>query len=269
MANCKGVEAVSNLGAIVTCAAADEVGLLKSWRSNNRITLYPRRVNRWILIRTGADQRVSEDIEREAKEVLLAWFGDTLPGSEIPRGRIADPETHGVFSGILNIPKPLEWEGGPITSVADLPSPPNLRDDDSSFDHSARDWAVTVSFAYYGSATSAPWPVSSILHDTPFYSLPPWFEFECPYGAVWTVGAVFPPGHAVNIPDDYNRGFWIPGMGAYLDPVTVIGERASVLVERAKEKVEKVGRRAGNVLVAGGVIAGVLAAIYAASKIRR
>ena len=239
---------------------------LDGWRRANRIPLYPRKLNRWILVRAPIGSPSLESLASEASEVMLGWFGDPWGDNELPRGRISLP-----VIDYVGADRPDTSAYPPLTAWrSDLPNPPILAMPGSE------PFYVVVSFGYYGSGTSAPWPVSALMHETPLFSLPYAFQWECPYGPMWTVQGVFEPGPEVVVPQDANSGFWIPGKGAYQNPAEVIGERAKELKRQFDRGLSGVGgelaketRKAVTTFAtATGLSLGVLA-LYGIYKVTR
>ncbi|MES1174939.1 MAG: hypothetical protein ABUL62_11495 [Myxococcales bacterium] len=149
------------------------------WRKQNRVPLFPGKVNRWVLVRTTRDNPTPDDLKNTLAAVFVKWF----------EGTVLDPA--------------LVFKGTTRSATADLIKLERISKDRLSLDNPARRreelpgvspsvapgevvW-LEVTFAYRGQQTDMPWPVRTGA------AMQLTSSAQCPIGADWMLDAAQTP----------------------------------------------------------------------------
>jgi hypothetical protein len=149
------------------------------WRKQNRVPLFPGKVNRWVLVRTTRDNPTPDDLKNTLAAVFVKWFD----------GTVLDP----LFS----------FKGSTRSATADLIKLERVSKEPLSLDNPARRredlpgigptvapgelvW-LEVTFAYRGQQTDMPWPVRTGA------AMQLTSSAQCPIGADWMLDAAQKP----------------------------------------------------------------------------
>ena len=151
---------------------------VEAFKAECRAPVYPGLINRWILVRTDADNASLVEVKDNAKAQLKHWFWPSDMGS-IDNIEIGEP-----LRGSLGSYRPQ----GIVKRSNQCAQTMTVR--------AKTPWFVPVSFAYRGSADSIPWPAwkDTFMGD--------W----CPIAADWILFLVESPGS--DAPPE-ERG-WLP-----------------------------------------------------------
>jgi len=149
------------------------------WRKQNRVPLFPGKVNRWVLVRTTRDNPTPDDLKNTLAAVFSKWF----------EGTVLDPA--------------LVFKGTTRSATADLIKLERVSKERLSLDNPARRreelpgvgptvapgevvW-LEVTFAYRGQQTDMPWPVRTGA------AVQLTSSAQCPIGADWMLDAAQTP----------------------------------------------------------------------------
>jgi hypothetical protein len=160
------------------------------WRKQNRVPLFPGKVNRWVLVRTTRDNPTPDDLKNTLAAVFVKWF----------EGTVLDPA--------------LVFKGTTRSATADLIKLERVSKDRLSFDNPARRreelpgvspsvapgkvvW-LEVTFAYRGQQTDMPWRVRTGA------AMQLTSSAQCPIGADWMLDAAQTP--TVDAPPEQTSG---------------------------------------------------------------
>lgn len=121
------------------------------WQRQNRVPLFPGKVNRWILVRTLRDNPTPDELKDTLAATFSKWFGGmpfdpVLPSKGTTRSATADLiKLERVSKERLAFPRPARRR-------EELPGiPPTVRSGEFVW--------LEVSFAYRGQLMDMPWPV--------------------------------------------------------------------------------------------------------------
>ncbi|MGB1276518.1 MAG: hypothetical protein ACPG77_12285 [Nannocystaceae bacterium] len=117
------------------------------WALDNRVTLHPGRVNRWVLVRTLRDNPTPELLLRSTIAVMGRWFGDS--GIGITTGTAGD-NVDSIAIESQSYTRPLLMNSQRREQLDPIPM---MRPGSVIY--------LTVTFNYRGSIRSMPWPVWS------------------------------------------------------------------------------------------------------------
>jgi len=160
------------------------------WRKQNRVPLFPGKVNRWVLVRTTRDNPTPDDLKNTLAAVFAKWF----------EGTVLDPA--------------LTFKGTTRSATADLIKLERVSKERLSLDNPARRredlpglgptvapgevvW-LEVTFAYRGQQTDMPWPVRTGA------AMQLTSSAQCPVGADWMLDAAQTP--TVDAPPEQTPG---------------------------------------------------------------
>jgi len=160
------------------------------WRRQNRVPLFPGKVNRWVLVRTTRDNPTPDDLKNTLAAVFVNWF----------EGTVLDPA--------------LTFKGTTRSATADLIKLERVSKERLSLDNPARRredlpglgptlapgevvW-LEVTFAYRGQQTDMPWPVRTGA------AMQLTSSAQCPVGADWMLDAAQTP--TVDAPPEQTSG---------------------------------------------------------------
>jgi hypothetical protein len=151
------------------CAGID----VEKWRAENRVPLFPNKMNRWLLVRTLRDRPDPDDV----KHTLLAVFNKWFEGSPIDpvlssSGGAPGPVDNVVIVKSSNSPFSLSDVAKRRESLSTLPT--------ANGSHGLL--YLEVHFAYRALTSSMPWPVRTApgLIGVGLAS-----SAECPINADW------------------------------------------------------------------------------------
>jgi hypothetical protein len=152
---------------------------VEQWQKENRVPVFPGKVNRWILVRTLRDDPTPDDIKATLAATFVKWFGGTpfdpvLPSDGTTRSATADLiKLERVSKERLSFPQPARRR-------EQLPGLlPTLRPGEHVW--------LEVSFAYRGQLVDMPWPVrtgAAVQLDS---------SARCPIGADWILDSAAVP----------------------------------------------------------------------------
>lgn len=153
------------------------------WRDDNRVPLFPGKVNRWILVRTTRDNPTPDDLKTTLAATFERWFDGTpldpaLPFNGTTRSAAAD------LIRLERVAKDRLTFAQPVRRREELPGPmPTLSPGDVVW--------LEVTFAYRGQLLSMPWPVRTGA------AVQLQSSANCPVGADWMLdSAAFPAADA-------------------------------------------------------------------------
>jgi hypothetical protein len=124
---------------------------VEAWQKQNRVPLFPGKVNRWIVVRTLRDDPTPDDLKTTLAATFVKWFDGTpfdpvLPSDGTTRSATADLiKLERVSKDRLSFPQPArrrEQLAGML---------PTVRPGEFVW--------LEVSFAYRGQLVDMPWPV--------------------------------------------------------------------------------------------------------------
>jgi hypothetical protein len=137
------VTTIGDLG----CAGVD----VDEWRKQNRVPLFPNKVNRWVLVRTLRDDPTPDDLKNTLAATFSKWFAGmpfdaALPSKGTTRSATADLiKLEHVSKERLSFPQNARRR-------EELPGIlPRVRSGEVVW--------LEVSFAYRGQLVDMPWPV--------------------------------------------------------------------------------------------------------------
>ncbi len=149
------------------------------WQKQNRVPLFPGKVNRWVLVRTLRDNPTPEDLKQTLAATFSKWFDGTpfdpvLPSNDTTRSATADLiKLERVSKERLSFPQSARRR-------EQLPGQlPTLRPGDVVW--------LEVSFAYRGQLVDMPWPVrtgAAVQLDS---------SARCPIDADWMLDSAAVP----------------------------------------------------------------------------
>lgn len=138
-----------------------------AWGKKNRVTLYPEKVNEWVLVRTSRDNPDRAYLVLTLRAVMAKWFGDYVGvgvhSAEL--GEVGDNVELVSYSHERPVPSPTdqtrEKSTDPIPLLSPSEQPPIY---------------LKVRFNYHGMDPSMPWPVWGVHLGT---------DPTCPFDCDW------------------------------------------------------------------------------------
>jgi len=141
---------------------------VERWQADNRVRLYPDRLQTWILARaTDRDKPSDAQLQRMARAVMAKWFGEA---GEAPVGDWSGA------ADLITVGKPSPTAMRPprtLQTRSELPSPPLVKPGGIAY--------VPVTFAWRARETSLPWPTWKVSWG---------LAGPCPQDADWMLAAV-------------------------------------------------------------------------------
>jgi hypothetical protein len=147
------------------------------WQKDNRVPLFPGKVNRWILVRTLRDDPTPEDLKTTLAATFSKWFKGT------PFDPVLPFKLERVSKEHLSFPNPARTR-------LQIPGVPTVRPGEVVW--------LEVSFAYRGQQIDMPWPVrtgAAVQLDS---------SARCPSGADWMLDSAAVP--TVDAPPEKSTG---------------------------------------------------------------
>jgi hypothetical protein len=162
------------------CAGID----LEQWKADNRVPLFPGKMNHWVLVRTLRDNPTETDLRNTLYAVMNKWFKGT------PVDPVLDTQEGGRAGATDNIrviktsPTPILLPN-PARRREQLPGPMPTLNAEGGFVY------VAFEFAYRGVPRDLPWPVRTApgVMGVQLTS-----SAECIYNADWMLSEAGEPG---------------------------------------------------------------------------
>lgn len=159
------------------------------WQKDNRVPLFPGKVNRWILVRTLRDDPTPDDLKSTLAATFSKWFKGTpfdpvLPFQDSTRSATAD------LIKLERVSKEHLAFPAPARTRLQIPGTPTVRPGEVVW--------LEVSFAYRGQQVDMPWPVrtgAAVQLDS---------SARCPSGADWMLDSAAVP--TVDAPPEKSTG---------------------------------------------------------------
>jgi len=160
------------------------------WRKQNRVPLFPGKVNRWVLVRTTRDNPTPDDLKNTLAAVFAKWF----------EGTVLDPAftfkgtTRSATADLIKLER-VSKERLPVDN------PARRREDLPGLGPTVAPGEVVwleVTFAYRGQQTDMPWPVRTGA------AMQLTSSAQCPVGADWMLDAAQTP--TVDAPPEQTSG---------------------------------------------------------------
>jgi len=153
------------------------------WREENRVPLFPAKVNRWILVRTTRDNPTPDDLKTTLAATFERWFEGTPLDPAFP----FNGTTRSAAADLIRLERSSQDRltfAQPARRREELPGPTPMLTAGGVV------W-LEVSFAYRGQLLSMPWPVRTGA------AVQLQSSAECPVGADWMLdSAAFPAADA-------------------------------------------------------------------------
>lgn len=149
------------------------------WRLENRVPLFPGKVNRWVLVRTLRDNPTPDDLKSTLAATFMKWF----EGTTLDPVLVYNDTTRSAAADLIKLERVSKERlsfGDTARRREDLPGVvPTLRPGEYVW--------MEVSFAYRGEQKDMPWPVrtGAIVQLQS--------SAQCPVEADWILDSVASP----------------------------------------------------------------------------